>query len=164
MQLPQHLTLLNLFASFTFSTTPNASPDNFTISCVLKALASSFCSPELAKEVHCLILRRGLYSDIFVLNALITCYCRCDEVWLARHVFDGMSERDIVTWNAMIGGYSQRRLYDECKRLYLECNVAADAGNGGGGAEHRGVRFFAILGLFLSEWCWIERTELLRVV
>ncbi|RZB72379.1 pentatricopeptide repeat-containing protein At2g37310 [Glycine soja] len=121
---------LNLFGSFTFSTTPNASPDNFTISCVLKALASSFCSPELAKEVHCLILRRGLYSDIFVLNALITCYCRCDEVWLARHVFDGMSERDIVTWNAMIGGYSQRRLYDECKRLYLEMlNVSAVAPN-----------------------------------
>ncbi|TKY52856.1 Pentatricopeptide repeat-containing protein [Spatholobus suberectus] len=121
---------LNLFASFTSSTDPNVSPDNFTISCVLKSLASSFFSPRLAKEVHCLILRRGLDSDIFVPNALITCYCRCDEVGLARHVFDGMSERDIVTWNAMIGGYSQRRFYDECKRLYLEMlNVSGVAPN-----------------------------------
>ncbi|KAG4396968.1 hypothetical protein GLYMA_10G047150v4 [Glycine max] len=41
-----------------------------------------------------------------------------------------MSERDIVTWNAMIGGYSQRRLYDECKRLYLEMlNVSGVAPN-----------------------------------
>ncbi|CAJ1968418.1 unnamed protein product [Sphenostylis stenocarpa] len=111
---------LNLFVSFTSSTNANASPDNFTISCVLKVLASSFCSPELAKEVHCFVLRRWLDYDIFVLNALITCYCRCDEVWLARNVFDRMSVRDAVTWNAMIGGYSQRRFYDECKRLYLE--------------------------------------------
>lgn len=67
---------------------------------------------------------------MFVLNALITCYCRCDEVGLARHVFDGMSDRDIVTWNAMIGGYSQRRFYDECKRLYLEMlNVRGVAPN-----------------------------------
>nr|KYP33559.1 Pentatricopeptide repeat-containing protein At2g37310 family [Cajanus cajan] len=110
---------LNLFASLVSSTNPNpnASPDNFTISCVLKAFASSFSTPEFTKELHCLILRRGFDSDIFVLNALITCYCRCDEVGLARHVFDGMSRRDIVTWNAMIGGYSQRRFYDECKRL-----------------------------------------------
>ncbi|KAL9318305.1 hypothetical protein ACSQ67_014822 [Phaseolus vulgaris] len=121
---------LNLFVSFTSSTNANASPDNFTISCILKTLASSFCSPELAKEVHCFVLRRWLDSDIFVLNALITSYCRCDEVWLARRVFDGMSERDTVTWNAMIGGYSQRRLYDECKRLYLEMlNVSGVAPN-----------------------------------
>ncbi|KAL2323313.1 hypothetical protein Fmac_027692 [Flemingia macrophylla] len=113
---------LNLFSSFISSTNPNpnASPDNFTMSCVLKALASSFSRPELAKELHCVVLRRGFDSDVFVLNALIACYCRCDEVGLARHVFDGMSRRDIVTWNAMIGGYSQGRFYDECKGLYLE--------------------------------------------
>ncbi|WVY96608.1 hypothetical protein V8G54_028759 [Vigna mungo] len=111
---------LNLFVSFTSSSNANASPDHFTISCILKTIPSSFCSPNLAKEVHCFVLRRRFDSDIFILNALITCYCRCDEVWLARKVFDGMSNRDTVTWNAMIGGYSQRSYYDECKRLYME--------------------------------------------
>ncbi|KAK7285703.1 hypothetical protein RJT34_20481 [Clitoria ternatea] len=113
---------LDLFTSFAFS---NVSPDNFSITCVLKALATSFCSPNLAKEVHSFVLRRWLDSDVFVLNSLVTCYCRCDEIGLARQVFDRMSERDIVTWNSMISGYSQSGFYDECKRLYLDMlNVA----------------------------------------
>lgn len=39
---------------------------------------------------------------------------------MARKVFDKMMQRDIVTWNSMIGGYSQSGFYEECKRLYLE--------------------------------------------
>ncbi|KAK7345628.1 hypothetical protein VNO77_16236 [Canavalia gladiata] len=123
--------VLNFFASFACSTNPNASPDNYAVTCVLKALASSLCNSKSAKEVHCFVLRRGLDSDIFVLNALITCYCRCDEIGFARKLFDGMTERDIVTWNSMIGGYSQSGFYEECKRLYLKMlNVSGLRPNG----------------------------------
>lgn len=111
------LDALNLFASLLASSVP----DNFTITCVLKALASSSSSsPESAKQVHCFVLRRGLDSDVFVLNALVTCYCRCGEIRTARKVFDGMTVRDTVTWNSMIGGYSQCGYYEECKRLYMD--------------------------------------------
>lgn len=61
----------------------------------------------------------------------MTCYCRCDEVSLARKVFDKMPERDIVSWNSMIAGYSQSGFYDNCKRLYLEMlDVAGVVPNG----------------------------------
>ncbi|CAJ2646922.1 unnamed protein product [Trifolium pratense] len=111
---------LNLFSLFVSSTDTGVSPDNFTVTCVLKALASSsFSGYKLAKQIHCFILMREFDSDIFVLNALITCYCRCGNVENARKVFDGMTDRDIVTWNSMIGGYSQYGFYEESKRLYL---------------------------------------------
>ncbi|KAL1330210.1 hypothetical protein HN51_047361 [Arachis hypogaea] len=116
---------LDLF--YTFSFTHTVCIDNFTISCVLKALSSLFCSSNSAKEVHCFVIRGGLDRDLFVMNALVTCYSRCDQVVLARKVFDGMPERDTVSWNSMISGYSQGGFYEECKRLYLEMLGVPDA-------------------------------------
>lgn len=115
-----HTDTLKLFSSLVSSCSSDVKPDNFTVTCVLKALASLFFDPRLAKEVHCFVLRHGLDSDIFVVNALVTCYSRCDELGLARVLFDRMPERDIVSWNSMIAGYSQGGFYGECKELYKE--------------------------------------------
>lgn len=113
-----HTDMLKLFSSLVNSNSTDVKPDKFTVTCVLKALASLFSNSVLAKEVHCFILRRGLESDIFVANALITFYSRCDELVLARIMFDRMPGRDIVSWNAMLAGYSQAGLYEECKKLF----------------------------------------------
>ncbi|XP_022145703.1 pentatricopeptide repeat-containing protein At2g37310 [Momordica charantia] len=115
-----HSDMLKLFSSLVNSNAMDVKPDKFTITCVLKALASSFTDSILAKEVHCFVLRRGLESDIFVVNALVTYYSRCEEVVLARIVFGRMPERDIVSWNAMVAGFSQGGFYEECKELFKE--------------------------------------------
>ncbi|KAL5546258.1 hypothetical protein UlMin_005945 [Ulmus minor] len=115
-----HTETLKLFSSLVLCWNDHVKPDNFTVPCVLKALASLFSDSRLAKEVHCFVLRHGFDSDIFVGNALVTFYSRCDEVGLARVLFDRMKDRDIVSWNSMIGGYSQGGFYEECKALYRE--------------------------------------------
>ncbi|XVF08001.1 hypothetical protein REPUB_Repub06bG0187600 [Reevesia pubescens] len=107
---------LRLFSSFGIV----IRPDNFTITCLLKALSGSFCEKGLAKQVHCFVLRGGFSEDVFVSNGLITYYSKCGEFGLARKVFDKMGERDIVSWNSMISGYSQGGFYEECKALYRE--------------------------------------------
>ncbi|KAF4379677.1 hypothetical protein F8388_023694 [Cannabis sativa] len=115
-----HNDMLNLFTSLVSSCSTDVKPDNFSVTCVLKALASLPFDVRLAKEVHCFVLRHGFDSDMFVVNALITCYSRYDELGLARVLFDRMSLRDIVSWNSMIAGYSQGGFYDECKELFKE--------------------------------------------
>ncbi|XP_018478172.2 pentatricopeptide repeat-containing protein At2g37310 [Raphanus sativus] len=112
----------NLFSSWIRSSSSGttARPDSVTISCVLKSLSGydDFLLGSMAEQVHGLVLRGGFDSDVFVSNGLITYYTKCDEVASARKVFDEMSERDVVSWNSMISGYSQSGSYEECKELY----------------------------------------------
>lgn len=122
----RHADTLKLFSSLMSSYSTDVKPDNFTVTCVLKALASLFCKSRLAKEVHCFVLRHGFDSDIFVANALLTFYSRCVELGFARILFDRMPKRDIVSWNSMIAGYSQNGFYEECKALYREMSGSVD--------------------------------------
>lgn len=121
-----HTETLKLFSSMVSSYSMDVIPDNFTITCLLKALASFFHDSRLAKEVHSFVLRREFDSDIFVVNALLTFYSRCDELGFARVLFDRMPKRDIVSWNSMIAGYSHGGFYEECKELYREMLGSVD--------------------------------------
>lgn len=114
------LDTLSLFSHWLSSVSPVAKPDHFTVTCVLKSLSSLFPEWILAKMMHCFVIQNGFDSDIFVTNPLITYYLRCDDVTSARTLFDGAPERDVVTWNSMIAGYSHGGYYEDCKRFFTE--------------------------------------------
>ncbi|KAL8217015.1 hypothetical protein R6Q57_023852 [Mikania cordata] len=116
----RHADCLKLFGCFLSSSSLSVKPDNYTVTCVLKALSCLGYELNLGGIIHCYIIRNGLDFDIFVVNALITFYCRCDEIVLARRLFDCMSHKDLVSWNSMIAGYSQGGFYDKCKELYFK--------------------------------------------
>lgn len=96
--------------------------DNFIIPSVLKAccLISSIL---LGKEIHGLVVKNGLSSDIYVCNALIQMYSECDSLKPARKLFDKMSHRDVVSWSTMIRNYSKSGLRDEALDLLKEMLV-----------------------------------------
>eukprot|EP01018_Ginkgo_biloba_P034183 Gb_33070 [translate_table: standard] len=81
-------------------------PDKFTFPFVLKACAS-LSNIEEGKEIHDHVFRAGLGSDVFVENSLVAMYAKCGSIEMARQLFDKMSERNVVSWSAMIAGYAQ---------------------------------------------------------
>ncbi|KAM7480394.1 hypothetical protein LguiA_028607 [Lonicera macranthoides] len=92
-------------------------PDVYTFPCVLRTCGGV---PDLARgrEVHVHVLRFGYESDIDVVNALITMYAKCGDLYSAHLMFDKMPKRDRISWNAMIAGYFENEGYLEGLRLF----------------------------------------------
>eukprot|EP01018_Ginkgo_biloba_P034138 Gb_28038 [translate_table: standard] len=98
-------------------------PNNFTFPFVLKACAALSALQE-GKEIHDQVVRTGFESYVFVGNALVDMYAKCGCVQVARELFDKMSKRDVVSWNAMIAGYAQNGHPNEALTLFNEMQVA----------------------------------------
>ncbi|THU52238.1 hypothetical protein C4D60_Mb10t01880 [Musa balbisiana] len=94
-------------------------PDQHTLSSVLSACAGH-AKLLLGTKVHQLITKT-IIPDIPINNALVTMYSRCGKLMDAKAIFDGMgSQRNVVTWNAMIGGYAQHGQAREALELFEE--------------------------------------------
>eukprot|EP01018_Ginkgo_biloba_P039369 Gb_08567 [translate_table: standard] len=77
-------------------------PNSVTIASVLPA-CSCLAALQQGKKIHNYIIRRGFEVDVFVMNSLIDMYVKCGSIEDAYQVFVNMSERDVVSWNAIIG-------------------------------------------------------------
>nr|XP_024401449.1 pentatricopeptide repeat-containing protein At1g11290, chloroplastic-like isoform X2 [Physcomitrium patens] len=94
-------------------------PDAITYMSILNASASTGALGWV-KEVHRQAVQAGLDSDVRVGNALVHMYCKTGSISDARLMFDGMVERDVITWTAMISGLAQNECGQEAFSLFLQ--------------------------------------------
>ncbi|CAN6180101.1 unnamed protein product [Urochloa humidicola] len=85
-------------------------PDRFTVSAVLPACASA----RRGRELHCYAVRAGMCGpdDFHVSSGLVSMYCRVGRPDLACAVLDGMEQRNVVSWTAMVGGYTENGMFE----------------------------------------------------
>lgn len=57
------------------------------------------------RSVHSYLIKRFVHSSLIIDTALIDMYSKCRRVDVAKLVFDRMSGRNLVCWNAMILGH-----------------------------------------------------------
>lgn len=97
--------------------------DRFTYPLVLKACVVSSPSSVLllreGKEIHGHILRCGFESEIHVATTLVDFYAKYGQISSARYVFDGISDKNVVCWSAMIGCYAKNnRPFEAMERFH----------------------------------------------
>eukprot|EP01018_Ginkgo_biloba_P014272 Gb_03213 [translate_table: standard] len=107
---------LNLFLHMQLA---GVKPDSYTFVSLLPACAT-LAALEHGMEVHKEVIKSGLQSDVCVANALVDMYAKCGSIENARHVFDKMAERDVVSWTSMIGGYAMHGCAKEALNLFEE--------------------------------------------
>ncbi|KAI3796779.1 hypothetical protein L1987_39464 [Smallanthus sonchifolius] len=79
-------------------------PDNVTMTCVLPVCAS-LAALNKGQEIHGHILRKGLTSDLYLVNTLIDMFVKCGRLFVAKSLFDLTLAKNQVTWTVMIAGY-----------------------------------------------------------
>ncbi|KAI3956184.1 hypothetical protein MKW98_008702 [Papaver atlanticum] len=79
-------------------------PNISTLVLVLQALRD-FSDTSLGFCFHGFLIRSGFLDFISVQNSLMSLYVEHGEMVCAKMLFDEMSDRDCITWSAMIGGF-----------------------------------------------------------
>ncbi|PIA39830.1 hypothetical protein AQUCO_02600354v1 [Aquilegia coerulea] len=94
-------------------------PNQFTYASVLQACATME-GIELGEQIHCQVLKVGLDADVFVTNALMDVYAKCERMDDSKKLFIESPNINDVTWNTMIVGYVQLGDGEEALRLFLQ--------------------------------------------
>ncbi|XP_057852255.2 pentatricopeptide repeat-containing protein At3g12770 [Cryptomeria japonica] len=76
------------------------------------------------KGIHCYIIKKGFDVDVCVMTALVAMYAKCGDTETARQLFDKMSRRDLVSWNALMSGYVQNGHAGDALTLFNQLQAA----------------------------------------
>ncbi|CAK8578865.1 unnamed protein product [Lathyrus sativus] len=98
-------------------------PDAFGCTSVLNS-CGSLLALEKGRQVHAYAIKVNIDNDDFVKNGLIDMYAKCDSLIDARKVFNLMAAINLVSYNAMIEGYSKQNKLCEALDLFREMRLS----------------------------------------
>ncbi|XP_057850679.1 pentatricopeptide repeat-containing protein At1g56690, mitochondrial [Cryptomeria japonica] len=98
-------------------------PNSTTFVSILPACAK-MKTLEQGMDIHQRIIETRFLSDVVVVNSLIDMYAKCGNLRMAYELFDKMSQRDVVSWTAMIAGYAQNGFVEEALETFKQMQLA----------------------------------------
>lgn len=103
----------------------------------------------LGKSIHGFGVKSGLDRDFRVKNVLTSMYAKCGDLEGAEILFHEMVEKDIVSWNTMIGAYGHNGFFDEAMVVFkkmreqaMEANAVTVMSLLSANADHKTIHCF----------------------
>jgi len=93
--------------------------NNITIASAASACAA-LKSMSMGLEIHSIAVKMNLVDNVLVGNSLIDMYSKCGNLEAAQSIFDLMVERDVYSWNSIIGGYFQAGFCGKAHELFTK--------------------------------------------
>ncbi|KAH7373056.1 hypothetical protein KP509_17G035100 [Ceratopteris richardii] len=97
--------------------------DPVTIACSLKA-CTNIRAIRKGQEIHAKYIEdRVEAAGLAVSSALIDFHCKCSSLSSAQEVFDMLTQKDVVSWNALMGGYMQHDRAEDVLSCYTDMQL-----------------------------------------
>lgn len=93
--------------------------NEYTMINVLSSIAGSRLLNS-GRQVQALCQKVGLLQVICVCNALVSMFGKCGQMDDARRIFDDMLQRDSVSWNSLISGYSENGFGSQALEVFFQ--------------------------------------------
>ncbi|KAK7316611.1 hypothetical protein RJT34_00202 [Clitoria ternatea] len=119
-------TSLSLFSKMGRST---VKPNEFTLSTCLKA-SGILGIAESGMQIHGVCAKSDFDWVPVVGNSIIDMYSKCGKVGDAERVFNTMAVRNVISWNAMIVGYTNGRSGEEALNLFRKMQEKGEVPDG----------------------------------
>ncbi|KAG2389973.1 putative pentatricopeptide repeat-containing protein [Vigna angularis] len=94
-------------------------PDHVTLTTLLSGF-TEFESVNEVAQVQTHVVKLGYDSTLTVCNSLLDSYCKTRSLGLACHLFKHMPERDNVTFNVLLTGYSKEGFNHDAINLFFK--------------------------------------------
>ncbi|KAF2325078.1 hypothetical protein GH714_022655 [Hevea brasiliensis] len=98
----------------------------------------------MGQQVHSVILKAGVPHDVVLLTSLVDMYGKCGDIVAAFCIFESMKNKNLMSWNSIIGGYARHglatRALEEFERMIKSgvrpdqvtfLNILSASGHGG---------------------------------
>ncbi|ONK62819.1 uncharacterized protein A4U43_C07F8460 [Asparagus officinalis] len=96
--------------------------DSVTVTALI-SVCSQLLDSSQGQGLHSDAIKRGLKANLFVSNALVGMYSKCDLLEDALKVFDEMEVHDSVSWTSIISGCVQNGNYKQGFKLLTEMKL-----------------------------------------
>ncbi|THG12409.1 hypothetical protein TEA_023354 [Camellia sinensis var. sinensis] len=96
--------------------------DSTTLTAVLPA-AAELQELRVGMMIQCLAVKVGFHCHEYILTGLISLYSKCGEIFTARSLFEQIGYPDLISYNAMISGFSCNNETESSVRLFKELLV-----------------------------------------
>lgn len=93
----------------------------------------------IGKQIHCVALRFGFIYETQMCNVMLDMYAKCGKLLNARSLFDGVFQKDVVSWTSMIAAYGSHGHGLGALELFKKM------GEEGSGVLPNSVTFLAVL-------------------
>ncbi|WCJ40225.1 Tetratricopeptide repeat (TPR)-like superfamily protein [Euphorbia peplus] len=108
----------------------------------------------MGRCMHDKVIKMGFEDNVVLGTSIIDMYCKCGQVKMARNVFDGMKEKNVKSWTAMIAGYGMHGYARESLDLFYKMIRS--------GVKPNYITFLSVLsacshaGLLDEGWHWFK--------
>ncbi|KAG4176645.1 hypothetical protein ERO13_A11G258500v2 [Gossypium hirsutum] len=92
-------------------------PNQFTYPSILRT-CTSVGAFDLGEQIHSQVIKTGFQYDVYVCSVLIDMYAKLGKLETALEILRRLPEEDVVSWTAMIAGYTQHDMFDEALKLF----------------------------------------------